>query len=75
VSNDSGKGASVAENHLQINGDIHIYQFAFPSELCGRLVGKHGKNINEVKDRSGAQITLVRQPFTKDSQICCLEGK
>ncbi|XP_064620259.1 A-kinase anchor protein 1, mitochondrial-like isoform X2 [Lineus longissimus] len=78
VSNDSGKGASVAENHLinlQMNGETHItYQFAFPSELCGRMVGKHGRNINEIKDRSGAQITLLRQPFTKDAQVCCLEG-
>ena len=78
VSSDSGKGASVPETPSAATPnlpDYVIFEFDFPSELCGRLIGKGGKNINVIKNKSRAEVSLRRQPFSKDCQTCCVEGK
>ncbi|XP_041349946.1 A-kinase anchor protein 1, mitochondrial-like [Gigantopelta aegis] len=78
ASNDSGRGGSVTETLIPPqNTENHTerYEFNFPSELCGRLIGKFGKNINYLKELSGAHISLKNNPFTPDFQICLIEGK
>ena len=78
VSSDSGKGTSVTETpSAPTPSDLTeyvIYEFDFPSELCGRLIGKQGKNINVIKAKSGAEISLRRKPFSRDFQCCVVEG-
>jgi A-kinase anchor protein 1 len=78
VSSDSGKGTSVPESViLPAPADLSeymIFEFDFPSDLCGRLIGRAGKNINVIKNKSGAEITLRKQPYVKDYQTCCVEG-
>ncbi|KAI0220716.1 A-kinase anchor protein 1, mitochondrial [Lamellibrachia satsuma] len=63
----SGGRTTRRRNHI-------VYEFDFPSELCGRLIGRNGKNINILKDRSGIEITIKRKPYTKELQVVCLEG-
>lgn len=63
----SGGRPTRRRNHI-------VYEFDFPSELCGRLIGRNGKNINILKDRSGVEITIKRKPYTKELQVVCLEG-
>ena len=64
----SGGRTTRRRNHI-------VYEFDFPSELCGRLIGRNGKNINILKDRSGVEITIKRKPYTKELQVVCLEGE
>ena len=64
----SGGRTTRRRNHI-------VYEFDFPSELCGRLIGRNGKNINILKDRSGIEITIKRKPYTKELQVVCLEGE
>ena len=52
-----------------------LYEFYFPSELCGRLIGRQGKNIIHIKERSGASVSLQPSPYTPNHQICTIEGK
>ena len=79
ASGDSGRGASLADIgspaslDTAIPGSI-IYEFDFPSPLCGKLIGKSGRNINTVKEQCGADISVQRHPFTPDLQIVRLEG-
>ena len=64
----TGGRATRRRNHI-------IYEFDFPTELCGRLIGRNGKNINILKDRSGVEITIKRKSYTKELQVVCLEGE
>ena len=66
----TGGRATRRRNHI-------VYEFDFPTELCGRLIGRNGKNINILKDRSGVEITIKRKSYTKELQlqVVCLEGE
>ncbi len=50
------------------------YRFEFPADLCGRLIGKAGKNIKGIRNRSGAKVTLLDMPEDETLQICVVEG-
>ena len=74
---------------LQVSGDSNIspslqpslpplkseYNFDFPAELCGMLIGRHGANIKDLKDRSGCEITVKDKLYTADTKLICLEGR
>lgn len=68
---ESDKGS----NGVQKNSKAVLsYRCNFPTELCGRLIGKYGKNINFIKERSGANVALNTNPFTPAFQLCTVEG-
>ncbi|XP_076107073.1 uncharacterized protein LOC143075524 isoform X1 [Mytilus galloprovincialis] len=50
------------------------YKCNFPTELCGRLIGKFGKNINFIKEKTFANVALSTNPFTPAFQLCSIEG-
>ncbi|CAG5128823.1 unnamed protein product [Candidula unifasciata] len=73
-SNDSGRGGSEHDMVCQ-GGDVPVhFNFCMPSDLCGQFIGKHGKNINYLKSRSGAHVTLTSNAFTPEYQICQIVG-
>lgn len=75
-SRDSGASASPASMPQQPamkEGPV-MYQFEFPTKLCGRLIGKSGKNIRELKDKTGAKVVLKNVPYSTTHQICVVEG-
>ena len=51
------------------------HEFDFPTDLCGRLIGKFGKNINILKNKSGAEISVRRKPYTSEHQVILLRGR
>lgn len=51
-----------------------LYQFEFPTELCGRLIGKQGRNIKELRDKTGAKIFLKPLPVSTKYQLCIIDG-
>ena len=55
-------------------GEVVRFEFNFPSELCGRLIGRGGKNIQHIKEQSGATVTLSSNPFTPEFQVCRVQG-
>ncbi|XP_059146072.1 A-kinase anchor protein 1, mitochondrial-like [Physella acuta] len=73
-SNDSGRGGS--EHDVVCHGGDSLVHFDFnmPSDLCGRFIGRQGKNINYLKSKTGANISLSNNPFTADFQICQVVG-
>ncbi|KAH9499386.1 A-kinase anchor protein 1, mitochondrial [Bulinus truncatus] len=73
-SNDSGRGGS-EHDVTGHTGDAFVhFDFNIPSELCGRFIGKQGKNINFLKNKTGANVSLVNNPYTADYQICRVVG-
>lgn len=83
MSGDSGKGQSIGEvaaagpteNSTENSGELASYEFNFPTQLCGLLIGKHGKHINVIKEKSGARISVKRIPFREELQAVYFEGK
>lgn len=59
---------------LNAKNSLHVYQFDFPTDLCGQLIGRHGHNIRQIKEISGASIIIRRKSCTADYQIVILEG-
>lgn len=77
VSDDSGQGGSDGVPSLSIASpdDIVIYEFEFPSELCGRLIGKGGRNLQQLMMETNTRLALRKQPFTEDHQIVSVTGR
>jgi polyribonucleotide nucleotidyltransferase len=76
ASNDSGRGASMTDVVTpNTSPNQQLYHCNFPTAICGRLIGKQGKNINFIKEKTGANITLSANPFTPEFQLCSIEGK
>ncbi|XP_035824275.1 A-kinase anchor protein 1, mitochondrial [Aplysia californica] len=73
-SNDSGRGYSDHETPGQTGEAAVQFDFNMPSELCGRFIGKQGKNINYLKQKTGANVSLTYNPFTPEYQICQVVG-
>lgn len=43
------------------NGDKDVWEIEFPQILCGRLIGRKGKNVRVISEKSGAKIRLIPQ--------------
>lgn len=77
TSGDSGRGGSDGVPSITIAspGEIVIYEFEFPSELCGRLIGKGGRNLHMMMTDSDTRMALRKQPFREDHQIVSVTGR
>lgn len=51
-----------------------VYQFDFPSDLCGRLIGKQGRNVLSIREKSGADIVVKNKLTTTTFRVVVLEG-
>jgi len=73
LSEDSGHGGS----NDMVGVDSYqsfTYQFYFPLDLCGMLIGKYGRHINGISRRSGAEISVREQPDVPYVQLVSIEG-
>ena len=43
------------------NGEKDVCEFEFPQTLCGRFIGRKGKNVKVISETSGAKIRLIPQ--------------
>lgn len=84
-SSDSGKGCSemltpsrTPASGNSVSGDLpvtSIYEFVIPQQLVGRLIGRHGSFVNEIKETTHASIYIKRHPETSKLKICAVEGE
>ncbi|XP_035212876.1 A-kinase anchor protein 1, mitochondrial-like isoform X2 [Stegodyphus dumicola] len=51
-----------------------VYEFELPQELCGRLIGKHGKHVKSIKERSNANVYIKRHPYDPQLKIVAVQG-
>ncbi|KAM4674529.1 A-kinase anchor protein 1, mitochondrial-like [Amazona ochrocephala] len=54
--------------------DHVIWEIEVPKELVGRLIGRQGKFMSFLRQRSGAKIYVSTRPYFHDSQVCHIEG-
>ncbi|XP_064460533.1 A-kinase anchor protein 1, mitochondrial-like isoform X1 [Ornithodoros turicata] len=78
-SSDSGKGSSDihvgSDSTPTIPEDLPtVYEFELPQDLCGRLIGRGGRNVAAIKDQSNANVFVRRHPFNPKLKLCAVEG-
>ncbi|KAM6048327.1 A-kinase anchor protein 1, mitochondrial isoform 1-T2 [Theristicus caerulescens] len=54
--------------------DFLIWEIEVPKELVGRLIGKQGRYMSFLRQKSGAKIYVSTLPYFRDSQVCHIEG-
>jgi A-kinase anchor protein 1 len=60
-----------------LSGDVplpSVYDFVLPQQLVGRLIGRHGFFVHEIKKNTNASILIKRHPDTQKLKICAVEG-
>ncbi|XP_063226136.1 A-kinase anchor protein 1, mitochondrial-like isoform X2 [Bacillus rossius redtenbacheri] len=82
-SSDSGKGCSdmatppprTPASGSSLAGDVpSIYEFVLPQHLVGRLIGRFGAFVHQIKDKTNANILIKKHPDTTKLKICAIEG-
>lgn len=84
-SSDSGKGCSdvptppsrTPASGSSLSGDVplpSVYEFVIPQHLVGRLIGRHGCFVHQIKAKTNASILIKRHPDTYKLKICAVEG-
>ncbi|CAG9864954.1 unnamed protein product [Phyllotreta striolata] len=81
-SSDSGKGGSdvatpppsrVPGLIVSANTPI-LYQFVLPQTLVGKLIGKHGCFVTQIKNKTNAMIVVNSYPNNNKLKVCSVEG-
>ncbi|XP_053680305.1 A-kinase anchor protein 1, mitochondrial [Anopheles nili] len=70
-SEDSGKGSSPPHS---VGPSVNTYEFLVPAFLVAGLLGKQGVFVKQIKQQTGANVIIKRNPDTHISKICTLEG-
>lgn len=84
-SNDSGKGGSdvatppprTPANEGSVTDEMTsqmIYEFTIPQYHVGRLIGRGGSVVQDIKSRSRANIMIKKHPHNPKLKICAIEG-
>ncbi|XP_017770494.1 PREDICTED: A-kinase anchor protein 1, mitochondrial [Nicrophorus vespilloides] len=72
-SSDSGKGGSDVTSG-DISGLQIVHEFLIPQALVGKLIGRYGFGICDIKDKSHTKIVVRKHPTTHKFKICTIEG-
>lgn len=51
-----------------------IYEFSIPQSLVGRLIGRHGSFLQNIRHKAEVNIVLKRHPISRDQKLCAIEG-
>ena len=65
-------GATPPPPPAQSNHQHVVYEFEFPSQLIGRLIGKGGRNLQQMMKETGTQIGVRKQQSRPDHQVSLL---
>jgi A-kinase anchor protein 1 len=52
-----------------------VYEFVIPQQLVGRLIGKHGCFVQQIKTETNSSIFVKRHPESPKFKVCAIEGK
>ncbi|KAG8252067.1 protein kinase A regulatory subunit binding [Homalodisca vitripennis] len=63
-------GSSVAGDQVPI-----IYEFVLPQVIVGRLIGRHGAFLHDIRSKTHTNVFIKRHPETNTLKICAIEGE
>lgn len=76
VKSDSDVGSFFGHlNGHPLEEPVIIYQFELAQYLCGRLIGRNGHFVNQIKEKSNASVIVNRHPLSPLYKICSIEGE
>uniref|UniRef100_A0A182QP08 Tudor domain-containing protein n=1 Tax=Anopheles farauti TaxID=69004 RepID=A0A182QP08_9DIPT len=70
-SEDSGKGSSPPHS---VGPAVNTYEFLVPAFLVAGMLGKQGSFVKQIKQKTGVNVIIKRNPDTHHSKVCTLEG-
>jgi len=83
-SSDSGKGCSdvvtppsvTPAGGSSVAGDQvpSVYEFVLPQVIVGRLIGRHGAFLHDIRSKTHTNVFIKRHPETSSLKICAIEG-
>lgn len=50
------------------------YDFAIPQYLVGRLIGRHGSFLQNIRIKTGIDILVNQHPYSREQKICSMQG-
>lgn len=51
-----------------------FYECLVPQTIVGKLIGRHGSFVNQIKEKTNAMILVKRHPTNDKMKICNIEG-
>ncbi|XP_034252365.1 A-kinase anchor protein 1, mitochondrial isoform X2 [Thrips palmi] len=74
VGSGSLAGDAEVDNSVESTSNYSVYDFLLPQVLVGRLIGRHGSFVHEIKSKTNASVTIKRHPESTKQKICTIEG-
>lgn len=72
-STDSGKGGSI-KGQLKDIAVHSVYEFCITQNLVGRLIGRHGSFLQNIRTKAGVYIVVKPHPTLRNQRICAIQG-
>nr|CAI5817853.1 unnamed protein product [Callosobruchus analis] len=80
-SSDSGKGGSDVATPppsrtpgIDHSSPRSYYEFVIPQVLVGKLIGRHGSFVTQIRDKTNAMIVVRNHPTDEKMKVCSVEG-
>ncbi|KAG5868886.1 KH domain-containing protein akap-1 [Gonioctena quinquepunctata] len=81
-SSDSGKGGSDVATPppsrtpgIDVSSNVPtLFEFVIPQNLVGKLIGRYGCFVSQIKDKTNATIIVRKHPSNIKLKICSVEG-
>lgn len=51
-----------------------LYEFIIPQSLVGKLIGRHGSFVTQIKEKTNAHIVVKKHPSNNKLKVCSVEG-
>lgn len=51
-----------------------LYEFIIPQSLVGKLIGRHGSFVTQIKEKTNAHIIVKKHPSNNKLKVCSIEG-
>lgn len=54
--------------------EVIIYEFHFPADLCGRLIGRQGVHVDYIRQVTEVDLVVRDDPVSYEKQVVALHG-
>ena len=54
--------------------EVIIYEFHFPADLCGRLIGRQGVHVDYIRQVTEVDLVVRDDPISYEKQVVALHG-
>ncbi|CAF3564808.1 unnamed protein product, partial [Rotaria sp. Silwood2] len=55
--------------------ELIIYEFHFPIELCGRLIGRQGVHVDYIRQMAQVDLVVRDDAISYEKQVVALHGR